>query len=110
MHNIFLEYLLENEPEKVMSKKRLIIRKILSPIIRNYVAPFSSNKYHINKNTNLPKGRPLIFAATHEIKDNILMSPEEILNKTENHLETESFGELLRQLIVGQDITCEIVS
>lgn len=72
MYNKFLEYLLENEPEKVISKKGLIIRKILSPIIRNYVAPLSSkNKYNIDKNVNLPKDRPLIFAATHGLKDDI---------------------------------------
>lgn len=74
MHNKFLEYLLENEPEKVMSKKGLIIRKILSPFVRNVVAPLSSkNKYHIDKNKNLPKDRPLIFAATHGLKDDIGM-------------------------------------
>lgn len=72
MYNKFLEYLLENVPEKVISKKGLIIRKILSPFIRNYVAPLSSkNKYHIDKNVNLPKDRPLIFATTHGLKDDI---------------------------------------
>lgn len=72
MYNKFLEYLLENEPEKVMSKKGLIIRKILSPFVRNVVAPLSSkNKYHIDKNKILPKDRPLIFAATHGLKDDI---------------------------------------
>lgn len=33
----------------------------------------SKNKYHIDKNKNLPKNRPLIFAPTHGLKDDIGM-------------------------------------
>ncbi len=74
MYNKFLEYLLDNNPQKVISKKGLYLRKALSPVVRTIVAPLSSkNKYHIEKNKNLPKNRPLIFASTHGLKDDIAM-------------------------------------
>lgn len=74
MYNKFLEYLLDDDPRNVISKKGLLIRKAISPLVRNVVAPLSSkNKYHIKKNKNLPKDRPLIFAATHGLKDDIAM-------------------------------------
>lgn len=66
--------MLDNNPQKVISKKGLYLRKALSPVVRTMVAPLSSkNKYHIEKNLNLPKDRPLIFAATHGLKDDIAM-------------------------------------
>ena len=75
MYNKFLEYLLDNNPKKVISKKGYRIRKAFSPLVRNVIAPLSSkNKYHIDKNKNLPKGRPLIFAPTHGLKDDIGMA------------------------------------
>lgn len=50
MYNKFLEYLLENDPKKVLSKSGYLARKACSPFIRNIVAPLSSkNKYHIEK-------------------------------------------------------------
>lgn len=74
MYNKFLEYLLENDPKRVMSKKGYLIRKAFNPLIRNIIAPLSSkNKYHIDKNKNLPKDKPLIFAPTHGLKDDIGM-------------------------------------
>lgn len=74
MYNKFLEYLLDNNSQKVISKRGFYLRKLLSPAVRTVVAPLSSkNKYHIEKNLNLPKDRPLIFAATHGIKDDIAM-------------------------------------
>lgn len=72
MYNNYLNFLLDNDPEKVMSARGIRIRKMLSPMVRNVIAPLSSkNKFHIEKNQNLPKDRPLIFAATHGLKDDI---------------------------------------
>ena len=46
MHNKFLEYLLENDPKRVISKKGYQIRKAFSPLFRNVLAPLSSkNKF-----------------------------------------------------------------
>lgn len=72
MYNKYLEFLLDNDPKKVMSARGLRIRKIMNPLVRNVIAPLSSkNKFHIEKNNNLPKNRPIIFAATHGLKDDI---------------------------------------
>lgn len=74
MENKFLKYLLENDPKRVISPTGYKLRKAISPLVRNVVAPLSSkNKYHISKNKNLPKDRPIIFAATHGLKDDIGM-------------------------------------
>lgn len=72
MKNEFLNYLLKNEPSSVISKRGIAVRKSISPLIRNVIAPMSSkNKYIIERNKNLPKDKPLIFAATHGLKDDI---------------------------------------
>lgn len=72
MKNEFLKYLLKNEPTSVISKRGIAVRKSISPLIRNVIAPMSSkNKYIIERNKNLPKDKPLIFAATHGLKDDI---------------------------------------
>lgn len=72
MKNKFLNYLLKNEPTSVISKRGIAVRKSISPLIRNVIAPLSSkNKYIIDRNKNLPNDRPLIFAATHGLKDDI---------------------------------------
>ncbi len=74
MKNKFLEYLLRNEPEKVMSKSGYKFRKFISPPVRNVLAPATSkNTYHIDKRDGLPTDRPLIFSCTHQVKDDIAM-------------------------------------
>ena len=75
MKNKFLKYLLKNEPKKVMSKSGYKFRKFISPPVRNLLAPATSpNKYHIEGNCNLPNDRPLIFACTHQVKDDIALA------------------------------------
>lgn len=72
MYNKYLEFLLDNNPKKVMSKSGIKVRRFISPLLRNIVAPMTSkNKYVVEKNKNLPKDRPIIFAATHGLKDDI---------------------------------------
>lgn len=72
MYNKYLEFLLNNDPKKVMSKSGIKVRRFISPLLRNIVAPMTSkNKYVVEKNKNLPKDRPIIFAATHGLKDDI---------------------------------------
>lgn len=72
LQNKLLKYLLNNDPENVISKKGIVIRRFVSPVVRNVIAPLTSkNKYIIEKNKNLPKGRPIIFAATHGLVDDI---------------------------------------
>lgn len=72
MYNKYLEFLLDNNPQKVMSKSGIKARRFISPLLRNIVAPMTSkNKYIVEKNKNLSKDRPIIFAATHGLKDDI---------------------------------------
>ena len=74
MHNWYFKYLMQNEPEKVLSKMGIVLRKWINPIIRT-VAPFTCKyKLEFVKKTKLPKGRPLIFAPTHSFKDDILFT------------------------------------
>lgn len=45
---------------------------MFGPIFRGVIVPMSaSKKLHIEKNHNLPKDRPIIFAATHGVRDDI---------------------------------------
>lgn len=75
MKNKFLRYLLKNEPEKVMSKSGYRFRKFISPPVRNVLGPATSkNTYHIERNNDLPSDRPLIFACTHQCKDDIALA------------------------------------
>lgn len=72
MKNRYLRYLLKNEPEKVMSKAGYKFRKFISKPVRDVLGPATSkNTYHIEQNKNLPSDRPLIFACTHQCKDDI---------------------------------------
>ena len=75
MKNHQLKYLLSNSPEKVLSKRGVIIRKVFSPVFRNILAPLSvNNKLVIERRAILPKNRNYIFAATHGFHDDIIMS------------------------------------
>ena len=70
-----LKYLLKNAPEKVMSKCGYRIRRFISPPVRNVLGPATSkNTYHINRRSDLPTDRPLIFACTHQVKDDIALA------------------------------------
>ena len=75
MQNKYLRYLLKNEPKKVISKYGFKIRKLISYPVRNIVGPATSkNTYHIDQNDSLPTDRPLIFACTHQCKDDIALA------------------------------------
>ncbi len=74
MYNKFLEYLLQNEPEKVLSYPGYLFRRSISPILRR-VAPLTcGSKLKIVRKKPLPKGRQLIFAPTHGFKDDTAFS------------------------------------
>ena len=69
MYNKFLEKYLDYTPEKVISKKGVIIRKMISPVLR-FVVPFvtPNSKLMVVRRTKLPK-KPVIFAATHGFRE-----------------------------------------
>ncbi|MEE1124903.1 MAG: 1-acyl-sn-glycerol-3-phosphate acyltransferase [Acutalibacteraceae bacterium] len=71
MRNRFLEYLLDDNPEKTISKYGTIIRKIINPLVR-FVVPFTTRtKLKIIRSAKMPKG-PIIFCSTHSFKDDIV--------------------------------------
>ena len=59
------------EPEKVISKKGVVVRKIISPFLR-FVVPFvtPNSKLTIVRRAELPK-EPVIFAATHGFREDV---------------------------------------
>lgn len=69
MYNRFLEYLLDYNPQKVLSKKGVTIRKIISPVLR-FIVPFvaPNSKLKIVRRSAIPK-KPVIFAATHGFRE-----------------------------------------
>lgn len=75
MYNHPLKYLLKNDSNKVISRGGIIIRRLLSPLLRYVAAPLTTkNKLVIESCERLPKGQRLIFAATHGFVDDITMS------------------------------------
>lgn len=72
MYNKYFEYLLDDNPKKVISKNGIKIRRVLNPLIRKIIVPLSSkNKLHITRKAEFPKNRPIIFASTHGFRDDI---------------------------------------
>lgn len=72
LYNKYFEYLLKNDPKKVLSEKGIELRKLLSPLVRAVIVPLSSkNKLHIERKSDFPKDRPIIFASTHGFRDDI---------------------------------------
>lgn len=71
MYNKFLEKYLDYAPEKVISKKGVVIRKIISPILR-FVVPFvtPNSKLTVVRRAQIPK-QPIIFAATHGFREDV---------------------------------------
>lgn len=75
MKNRLLRYLLKNEPKSVMRKGGYRLRQFISSPVRNVLGPaISKNTFHIDRNDNLPTDRPLIFACTHQVKDDIALA------------------------------------
>lgn len=71
MYNKFLEKYLDYAPEKVVSKKGIVIRKIISPLLR-FVVPFvtPNSKLTVVRRAKLPK-QSVIFAATHGFREDV---------------------------------------
>lgn len=71
MYNKFLEKLLDNNPQKVLSKRSIIIRKIISLILR-FIVPFvtPNSKLTVVRRASIPN-KPVIFAATHGFREDV---------------------------------------
>lgn len=71
IYNKQFEYLLDNDPEKVISRFGVDIRKLISPLIRKIAIGSMENKLHIERMANIPTDKPVIYAPTHGIRDDI---------------------------------------
>lgn len=71
MYNKFLEKYLDYNPEKVLSKKGVVMRKVISPLLR-FVVPFvtPNSRLKVVRQAKLPK-KPVIFAATHGFREDV---------------------------------------
>lgn len=73
-YNKKLEYLLSDNPEEVISYSGLKVRKIINPVFRNVVQFTTKNTFYIEKDSTLPKDRPIIFASTHGFRDDVALA------------------------------------
>ena len=72
MYNKFLINYLYRSPEKTVSKFGIQIRKIINPLIR-FAMPFTTKtKLKVLRRADIPDNRPIIFAATHGFKEDII--------------------------------------
>lgn len=68
MYNKFLEYLLDNDPEKCISKAGIRFRQFISPLVRLVTPLTIPRKLKVIRRAKMPKA-PVIFAAAHWFKE-----------------------------------------
>lgn len=74
MYNKCFEYLLSNDPDDVISKSGILVRKAINPIYRK-VIPFSTkNELIIERKEDVPKDKKIIYSATHGFRDDIVLT------------------------------------
>jgi hypothetical protein len=65
---------MSNDPEKVISKGGIRVRKFIFPFMRAIALLISPYKLHIIKKAKIPKGTPIIYASTHGFKDDVAIA------------------------------------
>lgn len=65
--------LLDNDPQKVISKKAILIRKAIHPLLLISLPLFAKSKL-ISPKVKIQEKRPLIFAPTHGFRDDVAHS------------------------------------
>lgn len=81
IYNKEFEYLLDNDPEKVVSKYGVKLRKRLNPALRLVAGFGAENKIHVERKAKIPNDKPIIFAPTHGFRDDISAT----INKIKRH-------------------------
>ncbi len=71
MYNKFLEYLLQNEPEKTISQTGITLRRIMNPVVRKVLPLSTKTELKIIRREKMPNA-PVIFAATHGFQEDIV--------------------------------------
>lgn len=72
MYNYFLEYLKSYNPEDVVSKKDVEIRKKFYFLLKKGLILANPYKLHIVRKIEAPRGVPIIYTSTHGFKDDLL--------------------------------------
>jgi len=70
-YNKCFEYLMSNNPEDVLSKRGIKIRRIFHPIFTKLLPLTTKNKLKVVRRAPIPKDRPVIFALSHGFRDDI---------------------------------------
>ncbi|MGN1000753.1 MAG: lysophospholipid acyltransferase family protein [Bacilli bacterium] len=73
-YNKCLEYLISDNPDDVISKHGIRIRKIFHPTFVKLLPLTTKNKLKVERRSKIPKGRPIIFVASHGFRDDIALS------------------------------------
>ena len=77
-YNKSLEYLISDNPEDVISKRGIKLRKIFHPVFAKLLPLTSQNKLKIVKDGfgeyEIPKDKKIIYVASHGFKDDVALS------------------------------------
>lgn len=74
MRNVFLEYLLKDNPEETYSATGAKIRKAIHPLFKRIMMLFTTGKLTIVNTGTIPTDKPIIFAGTHGFHDDIIFT------------------------------------
>lgn len=74
MNHFYFRYLLNNDPNKTVSRMGIRMRKLLHPLLIRVAPLFSHRRLVVVRRAAVPSGRPIIFAATHGFKDDGLFT------------------------------------
>lgn len=74
MKNKLLKYLLKYNPDKVVSKTGIALRRIISPVFRRIMMLSTKGKLIIKDGEKKENGRKIIYACTHGFHDDIILS------------------------------------
>ena len=74
MYYKFLKYLLNDDPDRVLSQNGIAIRKLFNPIFRKLMMLFTSGELKLVRKGMVPKGKKIIYAGTHGFHDDIIFS------------------------------------
>ena len=91
--NWFLKYLTSNDPKKTVTKRGLVFRRMIYPLVRRLSGPLTEVEGVLFRDEPLPKG-PKIFAVTHTYsREDIAWSIS--LAGEQSYLLTNAWRELL---------------
>lgn len=74
MRNRWLEYLLNNDPDKVLSSFGVRIRRFINPLLLKLIPLFSETKLCVVRKEQVPDDVPIIFASTHSFYDDVTIA------------------------------------